>query len=231
MTLLGALHFQRIRRAGFLRKRSCPWREACPDQQLRPSGVMNMFGAYRIILIIIFVWALFPAHAADETKGSPIKQRRGSATFGKEGFAMRAEQGILQFTNEMRRERNLAPLGSSPALRFLASTQSSLMCKNRVLEHESEKFPSPWRRFTSRLKIAGVKSGAENIAYRTITPAPLNWAKEIVNGWMNSPEHKKNILDPRLRYVGIGVRPCQNNVAYATQVFSPEPGRDPRARE
>jgi uncharacterized protein YkwD len=48
---------------------------------------------------------------------------------------------------------------------------------------------------------------------------------------MNSPVHKKNILDPRFRYIGIGVRACRDNVAYATQVFSPEEGRVPRTRK
>jgi len=185
--------------------------------------------------MVVLVWFLHsmsaPAHATDQRKDPRTRQDKGSSNVAKDSFAIRMERGILHHTNEMRRNRKLEPLKPSEGLRYLAGTQSSLMCKHGVLEHESEKFPPAWRRFPDRLELAGIRSGAENIAYRTITREPLVWAREVVNGWMKSPTHKKNILDPKFRYVGIGVWPCHDNIAWVTQVFSQEPGRVPLSRE
>ncbi len=44
---------------------------------------------------------------------------------------------------------------------------------------------------------------------------------------MNSPPHKKSILEPTHRYLGVGVAPCQNRIAYVTQVFSSDAGTMP----
>jgi uncharacterized protein YkwD len=81
------------------------------------------------------------------------------------------------------------------------------------------------------MNLIGVRSGGENIAYRTIARDPMVWAKDVVNGWMNSPPHKKNIVEPRFSFIGVGVRLCKNNIAYVTQVFSSEQGRAPQARK
>jgi len=189
---------------------------------------MNILVTLAAILIISVNYAVLHASAADRPPRTPAKQEKESSSADKGNVAMRMEQGILQFTNEVRRNRNLAPVKPSEALRFLASTQSSLLCKHGLLEHESDKFPPQWRRFSSRMQLVGVKSGAENIAYRTIARNPLDWARDIVNGWMNSPAHKKNILDPRFLYMGVGVQLCKNNIAYVAQVFSPERGRAPQ---
>ncbi|MBI4965398.1 MAG: CAP domain-containing protein [Desulfomonile tiedjei] len=141
------------------------------------------------------------------------------------------QREVLRYTNEERRQRKLAPLMMGSGLQFLASTHSANMCELRKLQHESDKFPEGWQKFAGRLKIVGVTSGGENIAFRTVAAEPRLWAREIVKGWMNSAQHRKNILDPRFTYVGIGVTPCANRIVYAAQVFSTEPGRVPHTRE
>ena len=47
----------------------------------------------------------------------------------------------------------------------------------------------------------------ENIAKYSLKKEETYWsaAKRIVNGWMNSTGHRKNILDYRFRYLGCGV--------------------------
>ena len=56
------------------------------------------------------------------------------------------------------------------------------------------------------------------------------WAKEVVKGWMNSPPHRRNILNPRYRYLGVGFLGCPNRLGYATQVFSSQAGTIGQAR-
>ncbi len=135
------------------------------------------------------------------------------------------EEGILRLTNEHRREKGLSPLDSSTALGLLAQHQTINMCNAGLLAHESDKFPEGWRKFPERLAIVGARSGAENIAFGTILKEPDQWTRTVMKGWMKSPGHRKNILNPKFRYLGVAVSPCAQNLAYATQVFSVEPGR------
>ena len=55
---------------------------------------------------------------------------------------------------------------------------------------------------------------AENIAYGQSTPA------EVVSGWMNSPGHRANILNPGLGSLGVGVEMDENGRLYWSQAFT-----------
>ena len=48
--------------------------------------------------------------------------------------------------------------------------------------------------------------------------APKKMARQLVDGWMESPGHRKNILDVDSRKLGVGV--YVNDWVYATQNFS-----------
>ncbi len=137
------------------------------------------------------------------------------------------EKLVLRFTNEERRRRGLQPLKFSPALRYVARKHSANMCQSGVFQHEDSQFPQGWETFDERLGRVGLASGGENIAYRTLQRDPRLWAREAVKGWMNSTSHRRNILDPRFRFMGVGIRPCKNGLGYATQVFSPAHGGRP----
>jgi uncharacterized protein YkwD len=98
------------------------------------------------------------------------------------------------------------------------------MCSSGIFDHESRAFPDGWELFFERLKHVGIDSGGENIGYQTIGLDQSTWAKKMVDGWMARPAHRKNILDARFRYIGIGIHSCKNELGFATQVFSPEKG-------
>jgi len=137
------------------------------------------------------------------------------------------ENALLTFINKERTQAGLPAFEASPPLTYLARRQSENMCVARSLEHESDAFPSGWKKFTDRLKTAGLTSGAENIGYRTLREPPEKWAREVVNEWMKSAQHRKNILNPRWRYLGTGTRGCMNKIVYATLVFSSDSGQLP----
>lgn len=137
------------------------------------------------------------------------------------------EKLVLQFTNNERRQRGIPPLRFSPALRYVARQHSANMCRTSVFEHEDGRFPKGWETFGERLGRVGLDSGGENIGYRTLGQDLKVWARQAVNGWMKSTSHRRNILDPRFRYLGVGIRPCENGLGYATQVFSPAHGNPP----
>ena len=67
------------------------------------------------------------------------------------------------------------------------------------------------------LAFAGV---AENIySTRNGTMDPAELASIMVDGWMNSAGHRRNILEPSLEYLGVGVAMSDTQVL-ATQLFA-----------
>jgi uncharacterized protein YkwD len=139
------------------------------------------------------------------------------------------EEITFRFTNEERRKKNLPLLRPSLALKFVARQHCTNMCRTATFQHESLVFPKGWKQFESRLRLVGLSSGGENIGYLTIGSSPQAWARRMVEGWMKSPSHRRNILDPRFRYMDVGVRACKNNIGYATQLFALDHGRTPWA--
>ncbi|AFM27651.1 CAP domain-containing protein [Desulfomonile tiedjei] len=137
------------------------------------------------------------------------------------------EKSIVHYTNRERVKKGLKPLQPSDALKYTAGKHTEHMCEAQLLAHEDEAFPQEWRTLSQRLKIANVRAGAENVAYRTIEAKGDTWAEEVVKGWMKSPPHRKNILDKSQKYIGVTVLPCKNEIGYTTQVFSPNPGSMP----
>ena len=61
-------------------------------------------------------------------------------------------------------------------------------------------------------------AGAENAFCGYVTP------KDAINGWMNSPGHRANLLDPNSREVGLGYyRRTSDGRGYVTQDFGNDP--------
>jgi hypothetical protein len=105
-----------------------------------------------------------------------------------------SERQLFETLNRERTAQGLSALQWDNAL-FRAARQHALRMANlNRLEHQ---LPSE-SNLEGRLAEAGARFGAiaENIA---IGPNP----RIIHAGWMDSPGHRKNILDPRLTSVGI----------------------------
>jgi uncharacterized protein YkwD len=104
------------------------------------------------------------------------------------------ELAVLQELNRARAGHGLAPLRTEAALRNAARSHSADMLRTGVFSHGD--FRSRMARFGIRGRIAG-----ENLAWGVGsrgTPA------ELVNGWLNSPPHRENLLRPSFRWIGIG---------------------------
>ena len=105
-----------------------------------------------------------------------------------------SERQLFEALNRERTAQSLSALQWDNALFKAARRHALLMLNLNRLEHQ---FPSE-SNLEGRLAEAGARFGviAENIA---IGPNP----PVIHAGWMDSPGHRKNILDPRLTSVGI----------------------------
>jgi uncharacterized protein YkwD len=109
---------------------------------------------------------------------------------------MTPEDAALRLTNAQRAKHGCTALRSDPRLRTAARLHSADMRLWRYFDHNSLDGATPW----DRIKAAGYSTpGAENIAQGYPT------AQAVVLGWMNSPDHRANILNCSLKAVGIGV--------------------------
>ena len=117
---------------------------------------------------------------------------------------------VIHLTNSKRLEAGCPALTVDGHLISASVRQSSYMARTRLFSHV-------WRdgsTFVERSRDAGYRQPAgENIAwgYRS--------APEVVQAWMASPGHRKNILNCKARSMGAGVAFAADGTPYYTQVF------------
>lgn len=141
------------------------------------------------------------------------------------------DAAVLHFTNQRRCAAGVAPLSADPSLRQAAKLHSEDMARLNFFSHTS---PVPGRQqLPDRLKGGGASfmDAAENIAQRSRlqmisgrsfevrdratcdfaydgqkvqSHSYSSLAKAFVQGWMDSPGHRKNLLDSRYKRLGSG---------------------------
>lgn len=106
------------------------------------------------------------------------------------------EKEVIRLTNIEREKNGLNPLQVDEKLSEVAREKSQDMATNRYFAHQSPKYGSPF----DMMKTFGVtyKAAGENIARGQRSP------EEVVNGWMNSPGHRANILNSSFSHIGVG---------------------------
>ncbi len=121
------------------------------------------------------------------------------------------EQRVLELTNQRRRAHGCTPLRHSVPLRRAARGHTVEMALAGVMSHQLPGEPKFSTRIT-RAGYTGWRLVAENVARGFSGPAA------VVRAWMNSPGHRRNILNCRLRDLGVGVV-LQDGQLWWTQDF------------
>jgi uncharacterized protein YkwD len=123
------------------------------------------------------------------------------------------EEKLLEWLNKERTIRHLKPLSYSQELRTVAEKHSQDMASQKKLTHRSSSRNS----YLDRLVEAGIFfiEIGENVAVSDISDAAF-----IHQGFMESTEHRDNILNPNYDTVGIGVVHSKDREFYITQDFS-----------
>ncbi|WML44140.1 CAP domain-containing protein [Neobacillus sp. PS3-40] len=115
---------------------------------------------------------------------------------------------VIELTNVERKKNGLPPLKADASLSKVAQTKSNDMETKHYFSHTSPTYGSPFdmmRDFGVTYRTAG-----ENIAMGQPT------AQEVVNAWMNSEGHRKNILSANYTNIGVGYTQAGN---YWSQMF------------
>lgn len=105
------------------------------------------------------------------------------------------------------------PLVMDPALRCAGRKHDADMIANNFFSHTGSGGTTPWQRIASAGYGAYVTAG-ENIAAGQATPAA------VVTGWMNSPGHCTNIMNPAFAEIGVGHATGGAYGHYWTQTFA-----------
>jgi len=124
-----------------------------------------------------------------------------------------AEETLFKLINKERGKKNIPPLKRSCRLDEVARRYSREMSETKAVKHVSAKSGDP-----------GDRARTANIPFAILTEN-LAMAPDVLlahHGFMNSPNHKANILDQRVSYMGVGVRIMHKpneSTLYVTQMF------------
>jgi len=125
------------------------------------------------------------------------------------------EHKVLVLVNRKRAAAHpkCRPLTMQAQLRKAARGHSVDMARRHYFSHTSLN----GRTYRDRIEAAGYRRWtmlAENIAAGQRTPA------QVMNGWMHSTEHRRNILNCRFTQIGVGAARAGNGMIYWTQDFA-----------
>ena len=171
-------------------------------------------GMIRSILFILSITGLaFCAakpNSSSRSTGKSTTTKTASRPTVPATMASGLEDDILALINNHRRAKGLSALQTNGAITLEARKHTMSMATNRIA------FGHGGFNIRNRIilaKVPGATAVAENVAYGSKT------AKEVVNGWLNSPGHRKNI-EGNYKLTGIGVARDKNAVLYFTQIFA-----------
>ncbi|WP_217913143.1 CAP domain-containing protein [Miltoncostaea marina] len=112
------------------------------------------------------------------------------------------ERAVVAEMNAVRAKHSRPRVRGNPRLARAARAHSRSLQRRGVLSHDGPKGAPFW----SRIVAAGfprTRRMAENIAM--VDGCGRAAARRTVRMWMNSPAHRANVLDRRLRLAGAGV--------------------------
>lgn len=109
----------------------------------------------------------------------------------------RLERAIAREVNNQRRASGVRALRSSTSLRRVARRHSSSQLRSGRISHD---------RFNRRMARFARGGGAAGETVGFLSSGIRDRARTIVRLWMQSPSHRRQLLDGRYRHVGVGRR-------------------------
>ena len=117
---------------------------------------------------------------------------------------------IILITNAERAKKGLSPVRANPQLMEAAQKYAELMASKNKLSHTIDGDVG------GRVNATGYRWRAcgENIAWN------YRDAATVMDGWMNSSGHRRNILTPVFAEIGVGIARNSRGEIYHCQVFA-----------
>lgn len=112
-------------------------------------------------------------------------------------FADLTRSGLFELSNSARRHLGISPLNENPTLDTAAYLKAKHMMENGYFAHYSPDGVTPW--YWLDISGYGYRMAGENLAIGFLE------SDQVHSAWMDSPTHKKNILNPEFQEMGIAV--------------------------
>ena len=110
------------------------------------------------------------------------------------------ERGVLAQINELRRSHGLRALRANAGLAAAASAHSTAMARRGFFAHESADGTEFWRRIS---RYYPRRRSSWSVGENLLWSSPSIDAAGSLRMWLNSPPHRKNLLSPQWREVGL----------------------------
>lgn len=206
----------------------------------RKAGSRRVIKVMLLVLIGVVTSGCAPGAWMIAGRGTPGGTDHGVSPARPEIDIDALEQRIHQLANHERVKKGLAPLIWNPALNQIARQHSRDMARRHYFSHYSPEGHDLAYRFSQQGFVCQIRAGSEvymgseniyeTIHYKAIdyvndVPTKYHWksletiAQTIVKGWMSSPVHRKNLLEPAWQSQGIGVAISNDDRVYATEDF------------
>lgn len=126
--------------------------------------------------------------------------------------------GIVDGTNAFRKEQGRGDVTIDKTLTKAAQEFAEYMAAENKFGHTADGRQPGDRATAAGYKICLI---SENIAYQFDSEGfeKDQLAKVFVQGWIDSPGHRKNMLEPNAVHIGIGLAWSEEGVAYGVQLF------------
>ncbi len=162
---------------------------------------MRLFFAALILLPLLF--AISDAFAGDA--GGP-------------SMTVEVAAAIVRQTNDFREDKALDPVTVDSELEQAAIRFAEFMAKTDKYGHRADGRAPSERATAAGYDYCVVR---ENIAYRTNTGEVTaeSLTEIFVQGWIDSPPHRENMLADYITQTGVGVATTDNVTFYAVQLF------------
>jgi uncharacterized protein YkwD len=110
--------------------------------------------------------------------------------------ATKGERALLRRINAVRAAHHLRTLHMRAALNVIAVAHTVYIARIGQLNHNSADGTSAVTRIRRAMHVS--EAGETLACGSSVT--------QLVRLWMNSPPHRAILLDPRLRFIGVGIR-------------------------
>lgn len=121
------------------------------------------------------------------------------------------EAEVRSLANQARAQDGDGPLSCDTLMGEVARMHAQDMCDRGYFDHTSQDGRSPFQRMSDH--GVSYSTAGENIAWGQQTPS------QVHTGWMNSPGHRRNILNGAFGRIGVGYASCGGR-PYWVQVFA-----------
>ncbi|CAF1126575.1 unnamed protein product [Adineta ricciae] len=125
---------------------------------------------------------------------------------------------IVTLCNQHRQSVNAPPLTYHSRLHRAAQCHANYMAKTQHMSHDEN---------IAGVKTVGERAHKANYSWNIIgenVAAGQTSASSVMNDWMHSEGHRKNILNGRFRNIGLGFAKDANGVIYWCMVLGSWPG-------